>query len=365
MRLHILSFILLPALLTGCSYLTNVRLLHSGELSAPGVVSLPFTYTKDLILVNATVNGQEGRFLLDTGAFDSKVEHSFAEAAGLTEVTTKRVTTAQGLEDRLQVTQIAEFSLADATFKQTSAGILSFPDQSPTACVAPQGLIGANLMRRGYWKIDYQNQQLAVSEEPIPVPGSATLLGFRHPVMSATPTVTLTLGGREVSGVLFDTGFNGGLVLPRALVDEFPGEVTVELLDQSTSGIFGSNQDTLVVKDLRLELGAASATIPVEFSSLDKALLGNDVLEHFDVYIDYAQDEIALVPVSDVEVDPPRRFVPGITENDQWVVDRTVVNSNLALGQTLPDINGLRPSDVFDDYCDYFLNIDRILSQAP
>jgi len=347
------------------SYLTNVRLLHSGELSAPGTVSLPFTYTKDVILVDASVNGVEGRFLLDTAAFDSKVEHSFAELAGLNTVTTKRVTTAQGLEDRLPVTQIADFSLAEARFERTSAGILTYPAQSPTACVAPQGLIGANLMRRGHWKIDYQNQQLTLSEEPIPVPGSATTLEFSHPVMSATPTISLTLGGREVSGVLFDTGFNGGLVLPRSLADQFSGQPTMELLDQSTSGIFGTNKDTLIVKELLLELGTSSATIPVEFSSLDKALLGNDVLEHFDVYIDYAKDEIALVPVSEVEVDPPRRFLPGITANDEWVVDRTEVNSNLSLGQTIPTINGLRPSDVFEDYCDYFLNIDRILSQLP
>ncbi|WP_027672305.1 aspartyl protease family protein [Rheinheimera baltica] len=323
--------------------------------------TLTFDYKKDLIIVQATVGAKPGQFLLDTAAFDSKIERSFATALSLNPVTTKKVTTAQGVDGEVSVTQIPEFVLGQAKFTKTSAGILTFGDTSATQCIAPQGLIGANLMSRGYWKIDYQAQTLSISEHPLALPDNVTKLDFKHPTLSAVPAIKLKVAGLEVSDVLFDTGYNGGLVLPRNLADRFDSSSSMNILDQSTSGIFGTKQDDIVVKQLDVEIGAASMRIPVEFSSLDKALLGNDILEHFDVYLDYQQDAIYLLQRTEVEVDSPRPFVVGIATNNEWVVNRALASHPFKLGDRIRTINGKKPNDLYTDFCDYFLNLDRLL----
>lgn len=359
----ILIITLLAVLNSGCSYLKNVQLLMTGDLETDApITTLPFQYQKDIILVEANVAGASGIFLLDTAAFDSKIERSFALSIGLQPITTKKVTTAQGIDGEVAVTQIPEFKLGQATFTKTSAGMLTFGDRSATQCIAPQGLIGANLMRRGYWKIDYAAQTLAIAEKPMPIPDNAAQIQFDHPTLSAVPAINMNIAGVEVSGILFDTGYNGALVLPRSLADRFESESSLSILDQSTSGIFGTNQDDILVKELTVELGTTSMNIPVEFSSLNKALLGNEILEHFDIYIDYQQDTLFLVQRSDVTVTPPRTLILGMTDNNEWVVDRTLTTLPFALGDRVRTVNGKKPNEVFGDFCDYFLNLDRLYS---
>jgi len=359
--LKTLAVLLLSLLIFGCGYSKNVQLLLTGDLEADKPTTIPFDYKKDLIIVQGTIGKKPGQFLLDTAAFDSKIERSFATALRLNPVTTKKVTTAQDVDGEVSVTQIPEFVLGQAKFTKTSAGILTFGDTSATQCIAPQGLIGANLMSRGYWKIDYQAQTLSISEHPLALPDNVTKLDFKHPTLSAVPAIKLKVAGLEVSGVLFDTGYNGGLVLPRNLADRFDSSSSMNILDQSTSGIFGTNQDDIVVKQLDVEIGAATMSIPVEFSSLDKALLGNDILEHFDVYLDYQQDAIYVLQRTEVEVDSPRSFVVGIATNNEWVVNRALASHPFKLGDRIRTINGKKPNDLYTDFCDYFLNLDRLL----
>ena len=88
----------------------------------------------------------------------------------------------------------------------------------------------------------------------------------------------MKVGEKTVENILFDVGFNGGLVLPLSLAHHFESEETKVILDKSTSGIYGSNVDSLIVKKLKVNVGGYETEIIVEFSKLGKALLGNEFL---------------------------------------------------------------------------------------
>jgi hypothetical protein len=171
----------------------------------------------------------------------------------------------------------------------------------------------------------------------------------------------LKIEDHSIGPVLFDLGYNGGLILPDYLANSFPAESEEMILDRSTTGIYGSNIDTLRVKQLEVNLGGYLTQIPVTFSSIGKALLGNDILEHFTVLIDYKRDEITFQPRSQVRVDPELTFIPGVLNDSLWVVDRTVPDRDLLLGDTLRSINGMQPHDLFDSHCDYIMNIRSLL----
>jgi len=290
--------------------------LTGGSLERSDFVeTIPFDYQKDLIIIKATINDdkEKRQFIFDTGAFDCKIEFTLAEELKLATKATKTNSTAQGISQTIEVTRLDRVQLKNTIFSDISAGKLEYGTGAAGKCIAPHGIIGANLMKLAHWEIDYQHETIRISDQPIPPQENESyILNFDKPLLSGTPEVELQVDGRTVSGVLFDVGFNGGLVLPASLLEEFPTVQEKRIYDRTTSGIFGSSTDTLSVKNLVITVGGYPMEIPIEFSTIGKALLGNDVLEHFIVTIDYNKDQISLRPQSEVHVDLPYSFVPGL-----------------------------------------------------
>jgi len=162
---------------------------------------------------------------------------------------------------------------------------------------------------------------------------------------------------------LFEVGYNGGLILPAQFADAFDSSNKQIVIDRSTTGIYGTNTDTLISKILEVTIQDFTTEIPVEFSSIGKALLGNDFLEHFDVFINYKRKEISLVPVNEVEIPDSYEFIPGVLNDSLWIVNRSTLESDLQLGGTLRTINGMKPLDIFPNYCDYVMRIGLLLQE--
>jgi len=181
--------------------------------------------------------------------------------------------------------------------------------------------------------------------------------------MSGVPLINIEIEGKIIKDVIFDVGYNGGLIVPKKYASKFKSYKTQLLIDQSTSGIFGSNRDTLVIKELNVKLGDFKTKIPVEFSTLNKALLGNDILEHFTIYLNTEDDNIILEPISKVEIDKTKKFILGILNDSLWVVNRTYPGIPLQIGDTLRSINGFKPKQVFETHCDYFLKLNKFLKE--
>ena len=364
----VISIALSVCTLSSCSYFKNISLLTGGSMIRENFVQeIPFHYRKGLIVVEARLNDDTTarEFIFDTGAFNSKIEKSLAEELGLETVTTKENSTAQGNTQVIEVTRIDSVRFGETTFYNIGAGKLEYAEDSYSPCLAKDGLIGSNLIKLAHWKIDYQNQKIYCSDQPFqPQPDlDQVVVPFDHPTLSTTPKINLKVGGGEVKGLMFDTGFNGGLIMPAALSDAFPTTDTKTFIDRSTSGIYGTNTDTLIEKTLSIRLGADNVQIPVEFSSLGKGLLGNDVLEHFTVHIDTDKDEITLQQTSTIEVKSGAPFLVGILNDSLWIVNRVSEQTvKLQLGDTLRSVNGRRPAEVFVDRCNYFFNIRSFLS---
>ena len=352
-------------LLSSCSYLANVRLLTGGEIRRTDYVQVvPFDYRKDLIVIQARLNAdpESREFILDTGAFDSKVEKELADRLALDVVTSKTNSTAQGISRTIDVVRIDSLGLGETTAYDIGAGKLTYAPTSASQCIAADGIIGANLMKLAHWRIDYRTKELHFSDRAFEAGVGAHAVAFDRPMLSGTPSIRLDIDGIDVKDVLFDVGYNGGLVLPMALADRFDSPTLLTVHDGSTSGIFGTNTDSLVVKELTVHLGDDRIRVPVSFSSLGKSLLGNDFLEHFGVIINYDTKTIHLERQEDVQVDAPRAFMVAGLGDSLWVVNRTTRDLGLALGDTLRTVDGRKPTDLFSSFCDYVMNVDRLFA---
>lgn len=350
-----------------CNYSKNVLLLSRGELLRKDFrAAIPFHYEKGLILVEATIGSETAprRFIFDTGAFESKVEKSWGLSLGLPQKATKLNHAAQGVSRQITITQMDTLSLGGVPFGKISAGLLQYDSLSASRCLAPGGLIGANLIQHAHWKIDYQQQQLWISDQPFEAGAEAAVLPFSHPTLSGKPSIAINVGGNTVKNLIMDTGYNGSLTLPRALLPEFEGYLVDTLTDQSGTGIYGHalKADTIFRMLLPLRFGKHTIQAPVEFTR-HGGYLGNEVLENFIVHLNYDDNTIAFVPATAQAIRTGLDFVPGILSDSLWQVRRCPMNSPVQFGDTLTRINGYRPCDLYDSYCDYVLGIRELLEQ--
>ena len=364
-KIGLLVFVIM---VSSCNYMKNVRLLTGGSLERENFVEIvPFELKKGLVVVQARINSdsEPREFIFDTGAFDGKIEKSLADSLGLPSLANKTNSTAQGISRTINLTRIDSFYLGNTPFIKTSSGKLDYAASSASRCLAPHGLIGANLIKLAQWKIDFRNRQLSFSDSPIALSDNEQTyeIPFSHHLLSGSPEIEIQVEGKAITPVLFDVGFNGGLVLPKYLSRHFPTTDSTVIIDRATSGIFGSNTDTLIEKTLLVNVGGFETTIPVEFSSIGKSLLGTEFLKNFDVYLDYQKDVIQLQRnTSDqFEMAPNKSFIPGVLNDSLWVVDRVTSDLPIQIGDTLRSVNGKKPSDLYHDFCDYILGIGVLM----
>lgn len=353
------------AALTSCTTVNEIRLQSKTHTNIQEE-SIPFKYEKKLIIVDAFLNDSKTphSFIFDTGAFQSKVEYSLAESLNLITFSKRDNGTAQGIKREIEITTIDSIKFSKSMFGNIAAGKLKYDSKSYSPCVAEDGIIGSNLIKLAHWKFDYQKKRIFISKTPIkPIAKNLIEMDYSTSFMSGVPLVDIEIEGETIKDVIVDLGFNGGLVVPNKYVSKFEKYESKSFIDQSTSGIFGSSRDTLLVKELNVKLGSFNTRTSIEFSSLNKALLGNDFLEHFIIYLNTADNKIIFQPISPVELDKNKPFIPGILNDSLWVVNRTSPTIPLQIGDTLRTINGYIPKDIFETHCDYFLKLSSFLKK--
>lgn len=359
-----LSLVFILAFIS-CNTINHYKLQSKESYTSNAVTTIPFKYNKKLIVIDAQLSNSKDthQFIFDTGAFQSKVEYSLSESLNLKTKFKRDNGTAQGIKREIEITSVDSVKIGESKFINIGAGKLKYDKNSYSPCVAKDGIIGANLIKLAHWKIDYQKKEMSISVKPFfnVTPKNSTNIDFYTSFLSGVPKIDIEIEEKTINSVIFDLGYNGGLVLPYEHAKQFSSKNTQTIIDQTTAGIFGSNRDTLLIKNLNLNISGFKTKIPVEFSSLNKALLGNDFLEHFTIYLNYESGKITLKPISKVVIDKPKTFIPGILNDSLWIVNRTNPKIPLQISDTLKSINYLKPIDVFKDNCDYFFNISNLL----
>lgn len=367
MKLHFLYLLIIVLSLQNCDTATQIKMNANADVEENKLDYINFRYPKKLIVVDAWLENEQdsSSFIYDTGAFYTKIEKGLAEKLNLPTVFSKQNPTAQGITKTVEMTSINTLTFSETIFRNIAAGKLRYDEKSYSPCVAKDGIIGANLIKLQNWKVDFEAKRLYFSSTPFKSDAINTknTIDFSTSFISGIPKIELELQGKTISNVLFDVGFNGGLVLPKSIANEFESENETLLLDQSTAGIFGSNLDTLVVKKLPVTIAGQTHEILVEFSALNKALIGNDFLEHFLVFLNYEDQKITLVQKSNPVIDAPKTFIPGILNDSLWVVNRTSPTLPYKIGDTLKRVNGKQPKELFKNHCDYFFRISELLQQ--
>ena len=280
-------------------------------LGTRGKVELPFHYRRGHVWVSLAVNGSApAEFILDTGAFNTCLDRSYADKLGL-RAEGEHVAEGVGGYDTFGFTGLRSLRWTGpggkgVELRDLRAGVIELQDGlSSVEWSRTAGLIGYDVLSRFTIEIDFDRQLITLYD---PATYQHTGAGTAIPMTlhGNVPTVEMTLNGRCKGTYVVDVGNASVLSIGATQVSKC-GLLGLKHKEVQhwVGGIGGAFAETVCRLD-SLELGPFRFTEPVAgltthhqggAGSLEiQGNIGTTVLERFACTFDYAHGTLWLEP---------------------------------------------------------------------
>lgn len=235
----------------------------------------PFTMTHTRMLVDATVNGVKGRFLIDTGADAIVLTDSFADRANTEALKGSGVGYMLSGEYKTRLRRIKALTFGDTTLQNVLAFSQKFDNDFY------DGLIGFDLFAGSIVRLNVYDSTMAILDPNTDLSAEKGL-PLTVDISQGIPLVPMTLNKSIPVNAMLDTGspsiilFGPDLIKKRHL-QTFDGCANIDTLSLGPIVYTGESA---------CEYGVAA----------DNMLLGFDFLKHFDFVFDYPHGRMFMHP---------------------------------------------------------------------
>lgn len=357
---------LLISVLLGC---TNFKKLYKAGAVSSNQFYAELQYEKslDLIFVPVEIRGKTYRFLFDTGA-PNVISNELRDVLAVQSKGRGKVGDSQGNSDKLGVVKLDTIGIGGIEFYNTSAIVADLNYAVELKCLKIDGIVGANLMKLAYWKIDARNQLLTLSSNLDTLKSGLSnphTLPFT-PKKTYTPLVDLWLNDSLIKNFTYDTGSGGYISLGRNS-ETLKGAQIAEFVGYGSTGLYGSNLDSIRYGKIEVRLDSLSQTGIAEYSQGNyKKLLGMEYLSQFVQVLDWELNQITLfedelIPQKYNRYPVVPRWVDGILIVGGINTDTIYHGLDLVIGDT---IRTLGDRDFYNvdvsAYCDVILLPDSL-----
>jgi hypothetical protein len=305
--------------------------------------TVPFDFDSKFIILPVTINGKTYRFLYDTGAPFS-ISKAIQKELGFKQLKKSRMKDSDNNRAQVSWVKVDTVQLGDIPFCNHSAFVGDFRANPVLACFNVDGIIGSNNIRLCNWYIDYENEQLHLTNQNADTFG---IKGFEAPFeLDRQYNISLDLKSGPVilKNMHIDTGSNGDLsVYPSqfdTLVKYNQTNKVYSLNGVKQSGILG---EVTPVSSRHSELDSleiGNLVVPnVGIGTGTSKLIGNEILSQYHLVIDsdahkliFRKNGIKQMPYSSFG------FTPGSTDGKNVFVQAVYTDSPSALAGILPDM---------------------------
>lgn len=366
----LLAVLIAVTFLLGCTNFS--KLYKAGAVGSSQFYSeVNYDSTLDLIFVPVEIQGETYRFIFDTGA-PNVISKELRDKLALKSKGNGKVGDSQGNSDKLGVVKLDTVSIGGVYFYDTSALVADLNHAVELSCLKVDGIIGANLMKFAYWKIDAKNRVLTLSSNL-----DTLKQGLSNPHIlqfeakkTFTPKVGMLLNDSLVENMTYDTGSGGYISLGNTMIPTTK-DFIAEFSGYGSTGLYGSNLDTIRYGKISVGLDSLYQTGIVEYSqSNKKKLLGMEYLKQFVQVLDWELNQITLYPDELVTQKYNRypvspRWVDGVLIVGGLNTDTVIHSFGLSIGDTIKML-GDRDFENVDvsAYCDILTLADSLKSDT-
>lgn len=312
-KVFLLSFVLITIIACGGlgKIFTGGKVVQKDYL-----VSIPFNYDYNFALIEVQINGKDYTFLVDTGA-PTVISEAIFKDLNIKASDDTMVTDSQGRRNGQEVAIIPEMMVGRLTYKNIGAVVVNMRDVFEFDCMGIDGILGANQMAKSFWKIDYQLQQITITDQL----SNYNLSDYTDTLSFSTSTQLTPYITGHVNGIktqfTFDTGSAGNVDVIRTL-DDFKDAQGFTKYGGSSVGLYGA-VDSTIIRTIKLDsLRFGTTKIGAQLVDLDDGnLIGNDFMNKHEMVMDWNNNRIYLKKLKDYEnvVDSTFGFGRRIKEN--------------------------------------------------
>lgn len=326
--LYPLSYILY---FISCTFLLAAPLsLHAWRMTTP------YAIENGKMLVRASVNGVEGRFLLDTGA-PCSITHSFAQRAGVRAGQTTQVYDSNGNIAQTEIVDLPDLRLGGFTFSRLQA--MKLPEANMIEQFGVDGIVGYNLMRQGIVKFDGRAHQFTLTNDTtgLGMDINTAIILADDPYSTLVP---IRLAG-VIDTVMFDTGALDFYEMSSRFYARVQADTTHFRPLATGSGILSLGAAGLEAESVKHRLLIPNGFIgntpfhnitTITTDAIDSRI-GSNILLYADVIIDYANQLFYYQP-HQAATEPINVYQP------EWDVVLTVMDNHLVAGMVWSNAKG-------------------------
>ena len=258
---------------------------------------LPFQNVNGFIVVEMTIDGKIGHFILDTGA-PTILDENFAKSIAFKTIGKQKIIDSGGKIRNVKTIKLANVSVGGIDFQGIVAGISDFSALKLGLCTDISGFLGANIMNKGVWQIDYANKKITItdSRDSLQFSTDKKVVSF-FSTGKGTPIIRMTVNGVYLGEADFDTGNSGNIQFTKQAAANLPPMKGFIKGYGLAAGAFGMRKDTILKILLpTLTLGDSfeikNTPINLSRSLVGTPLIGYEFLKNYTVTIDWKYQEI-------------------------------------------------------------------------
>lgn len=347
-------------------------------------VTTGFRLTQNTIQLDTQLDGSAkvNTFILDSGA-PMTIAPKLVQQLGIKPAASVALAGPEGGHLTVPVVSLPEVAISGLAFRNVGAVVDWVEPPDTLACLSTSGLLGASLLQAAIWQIDFQTQQITITDSLTNLHGlkDAIKLPFERSDAAGSPRILVGVSDADNVSLLIDLGFNGSIAIPTTLLEK-AGDTIADTapteVGQASSTVFGHKPSEVRIARLReLRLGELHLQdFPVVTgTAVSDFHVGIEFLRHFRVTVDWVNDDLYLErrdPQSALYADfATYGFLPRLKDG-QLVVSAlwhgsSAENAGLKLGDQLVEIDGqnLTAPD-FDAVCNVLNRLGQFGSEdAP
>jgi hypothetical protein len=344
-------------------------MLVSADLKSTSFYQVvPFEYISNLPVFEVSIEGQNYRFIFDTGGYTVFSEELTSRLSGVKKASYIDVKDGNNNVSRIDTYVLDILEIGGISFFDVGFATIGFTESEWFKCLGIDGTIGPNIMKEAFWQFDTQTQQITLTDNKNKLEIAKN--GLKIPIYTDNvfkPSIDLQVG-RYSKRVGFDTGFNGFLKLidnPETVpFQNYPS--IVRLGGRSNAGNSITYTDTKMIKIDSVSLSGLIFTdvIAPVGNNFSSDLLGSQIFDFYKVMIDLSGNTIFL---EEIEGKPVMQgsiesfgfgldFRGGKVVIDYVYEQSTANKKGVEPSQLVLKING--QSYEFTSYCDFIENFD-------
>jgi hypothetical protein len=366
-------FLTSTILFASCSIIKTIRLIKEGKIEQKQFkVEIPFSYKAGLIVLKVKINNIDCDFLLDTGA-PTVLSKDLVKKLSMKIKTTQKIKDSQGNTSEMGFVEVEKISFGTVNFINIGAAVTDLDQTPEMSCLKIDGVLGANLMRKGIWQIDYDKQIITItnSKDSLLIPENANKIKF-SPDILGSPLTEVNYNGVIDKNVIIDLGSNGDFGSSIKVFNKFNNKyLPVYRIGASGSGAFGSAdiKDTTIyaiIPDIKIG-DIALANQVVSFQRHSK-IIGTEFFKNYRVIIDWFDNELIMIKNKDYNYSTLGSYgISPIFKENKLFVGSIYMNSSaseqgIKLGDQILEMNGKDFKNCNNDcWCDHIFGDDEVI----